>query len=68
MKEKPLTVVEFADFVVCSPAMAYKLLNEKKVRSYKIGAHWRVPVSAAEEFMRGTSEQPSQPTQRKAAS
>jgi hypothetical protein len=53
MGERYLSLLAFAEFVDCCPNSAYKLLKEKRVRSYRIGNRWRVPISAAEAFVRG---------------
>lgn len=53
MREKSLSITEFAAFIECSPNSAYKIVREKKVRSYMIGNRWRIPLEAAQAFIGG---------------
>lgn len=65
--DERFSLAEFAAFLGCGRATAYKLLTTKAVRGYRIGKNWRVSRDEAEQYIRGTSEQPSQPRDQTAA-
>ena len=48
-----LNLDQFCDLLDIGKSTGYKLLRNWKIRGFKIGKVWKVPVKSVEEFVKG---------------
>ena len=48
-----LNLDQFCDLLDIGKSTGYKLLRNGKIRGFKIGKVWKVPVKSVEEFVKG---------------
>jgi excisionase family DNA binding protein len=46
-----MTVTQVAEYLQISEITTYKLVNEGKIKAFKIGRHWRVKKEDLSEFI-----------------
>lgn len=49
-----VTAAQAARYLECHPKTVRKLCRERKIRAVRLGADWRIPVEALDEFINGT--------------
>jgi excisionase family DNA binding protein len=48
---KPYSIKEAADLLNVSIGMVYKLVKSKKLKSFRLGDRWLIPVDAIDEVL-----------------
>jgi excisionase family DNA binding protein len=51
LNQEIMTITQVAEYLQISEMTTYKLVNEGKIKAFKIGRHWRVKKEDLSEFI-----------------
>jgi excisionase family DNA binding protein len=51
LNQEIMTITQVAEYLQISEMTTYKLVNEGKIKAFKIGRHWRVKKEDLTEFI-----------------
>jgi excisionase family DNA binding protein len=51
LNQEIMTITQVAEYLQISEMTTYKLVNEGKIKAFKIGRHWRVKKDDLSEFI-----------------
>jgi excisionase family DNA binding protein len=51
LNQEIMTIAQVAEYLQISEITTYKLVNEGKIKAFKIGRHWRVKKEDLTEFI-----------------
>jgi excisionase family DNA binding protein len=51
LEKEIMTITQVAEYLQISDMTTYKLVNEGKIKGFKIGRHWRVKKEDLNEFI-----------------
>lgn len=57
-----ITIDELCEILDIGRSTAYSLLRDKKIKAFKIGRDWRIPLKAVKEYIFNASSLRSQAT------
>ena len=47
-----ITIEDLCSLLSIGRNMAYKLLEENKIKAFRIGRHWKIPKSSVDEYIK----------------